>query len=1792
MYQDNPFEEGDVLAMHIKTKNPTSVAVTDPLGDVTLYPGWGAAIAAFEDGTLTNEQWRCHHIKEDQWMRTRFSDAHWPFAIVQNTSCCPWRDKSHKWKRFNAKWIGPKNVTGSRQYFCRYTVPKDQTVIDGSAITATISAPSINVTAMSVAMSSAQVAVSISAPAKVSCSILDAKYELRAPSPLEVEKNGRYIDVTGWLDVTSGNYRHPYSHDALDWLTVASEIECQKKCEEYHAGKPGGPCGAITYYRVGSDATTNANCKLMRGLDNASLMLTYEFANERVMHMSLQTFPVKDTIGVPGLLFPGSVYTAYCTTRDMTRPMTLPWSGVKDTKITTRIPGCFDCGLKTLPAVTIEGGFASNTAITAVVYSTQAGRVFCGAKVLPTYTASFSQTAEEIKAESIAKSRHFSLVAKAETSAQVTVTNLAPNTLYEIGCMAESDDGGESEQANLVESRRKWQTQLLEIPLWSMAILFTVTAGDPPTASLSVRVRMTVVGYLFCQSYFTEDTKETVVPNAGRLKREGYRIKVADIKQEAGGVFPNIVHNKTYQVFCTGELNDFKNESDYDEDGRPPDYPEATVVRYAAQLDEVHLEIDIRRGPATTYCRAFRWPTRPYSERPGEPEVSMMRASPFHQTTMVTSTGVFILPMSGLASGSLHDLYCYSEEYLPPAPEGAVEPARRGMTLLAISQTRITLKTEGPKYRDAGWSCKAGHQCGVSDIEGAGLSSLDKVIVQGDQCPGSCQCNSKEDEDRKGATCSAVSHDRSVRAPDPMFSGAEAIDKADPNGPWCYVNQAACFDEVSSVTFPHLYISYAACIFQNSTVGAAGTGPPGFPDRGIARMSSSLGDAYDFGSEPLHAGGKPYQLCWCNGTQSECKAVSDYRLRIGILHLAGPSAEQQLSTMSCIAGQPCTLTQFKGHGLANGNRLVVMPNTDRGCHWYRETPGDAISTPGIPNFAVSLPATEGGTSYSWGAETVQAGGGIYLLCWCGTVYGAHHTERPDCPVPRPEKGDHYLAAAGKLSIVGPEIGGLRICRVGQDCQLNDIPGNGLEGGDKLSIQKSCGSSTPAPIDWATGTPGAGGASALLPLWEQGGWLTYGPVMADGILESSGGPLRSDSLTSRGVWGMPNYGMSKPDARVGFFSWGAPSQLAPGTYSLCWCAARAECTDPEHFKVLISPIRFIGPAVLPSASQARVCVRNRQCELLNYTGVWPSSGGQFLIARGLCGSSSFALGAPRKGISYTTANGNDFVWGQDPIITPPGKYRLCWCFQAFACTQDSDFASYGGMLRVKAPYGPLRYFFCAMNAPCYIRDVFGEASHSGDKVMIMTVCGDGLGTDGFVDRGVSVDTGLDGTWFQLPLAIKAGSYRACWCAGETLCAGGNDFDHDLGQMVVGGPDSSAVYQCYEWEPCTLPGLIGTELRRGDRLLAISPLLNCSEPNITTIGLSGWPEGGLSGFAVERGTIFSWGSKQVRVAPGVYQLCWCSSMAAPAGICNESASFDMPAGFMKVGTSKEFQFATRVEDPEERQMDAMYGLLLLAPLALGACTLFVLGFKRITTMNTKLERVAPDPFPQKKAWSAAEQDKLKLTHAVKQVASQRELSRGTKALFDQEEMEIELPDFTGTRKKSIGSMFKTMHQNAIADISKAIEDIGDAKKKAIANLGEEDNAAIAPTKSNKAKQKGSKLSKLFGGAGDPSDKSSEVRGLKLSIPDESAQEPEPDSPTSPTSPEAAPKSRAGGRSNAFMPKKKKKKKETLAGGGIGPASPTGNWADEWEEDDGPMPPDMDFSFNADARRRDMMLKILDM
>jgi len=287
-----------------------------------------------------------------------------------------------------------------------------------------------------------------------------------------------------------------------------------------------------------------------------------------------------------------------------------------------------------------------------------------------------------------------------------------------------------------------------------------------------------------------------------------------------------------------------------------------------------------------------------------------------------------------------------------------------------------------------------------------------------------------------------------------------------------------------------------------------------------------------------------------------------------------------------------------------------------------------------------------------------------------------------------------------------------------------------------------------------------------------------------------------------------------------------------------------------------------------------------------------------------------------------------------------------------------------------------------------------------------------------------------------------------------------------------------------------------------------------------------------------------------------------------------------------------YATRKEDPEPRSMEMMYGLLLLAPLAVAACTLGFFGYKRVNTRNNKQEKVAPHPFPVKKAWAHAEQERLRLQHSVKQVSAQRQLAIGTHAdgAKDDRMLEIEMPNFTGQRRPSVGTLFKDLSEKAAKEALRALEDQhalgGDAPKikgvkKSMRGQQDDDDEDDAgrPAKQNVAKNasqkgvgssiRGGFLSKITSKFRKSSQVPSaiEVRGIQpsdSSDPDSAALAAmDPDSPASSASPARSGRTPT---TTSIEVHDAPKKKEVMAS--LAPTTPTATWKNEWDEDeDGP-------------------------
>jgi hypothetical protein len=358
--------------------------------------------------------------------------------------------------------------------------------------------------------------------------------------------------------------------------------------------------------------------------------------------------------------------------------------------------------------------------------------------------------------------------------------------------------------------------------------------------------------------------------------------------------------------------------------------------------------------------------------------------------------------------------------------------------------------------------------------------------------------------------------------------------------------------------------------------------------------------------------------------------------------------------------------------------------------------------------------------------------------------------------------------------------------------------------------------------------------------------------------------------------------------------------------------------------------------------------------------------------------------------------------------------------------------------------------------------------------------------------------------------------------------------------------------------------------------------------------------------------------------MYQLCWCSAAFAPDGVCNEGALFETPAGQIRVGTSKEFQYTTRVEDPETRSFEPMYGLLLLGPLLLVAASLAFFGWKKISTKNNKFEHAAPHPFPPVKAWASGEQDRLKLMHTVKQVNAQRKLALGTEYLSKSAEnhgqvraIGMDIPEnFSGKKVATVGNLFKAVED--IRSAAKAIEDAPVGPSLPLTQGSDVPQVDGFPqTSSHNEPSKGTAslgkrfLSKIQGklqhamkrSQKRPYTNAMELRGIQEPrSPDVSlVRQESPDSlDVSPVRLGRTPQPQAtDGKVDKFRaphaaePHSPGYHHHYGGGPSLTPVTPIESWEGTWdEEEDGPMPPGVTFPLDESQRRREVLVRILDL
>ncbi|CAK9090824.1 unnamed protein product [Durusdinium trenchii] len=927
-------DKGDVLAFRLITSRPELVNVSNALGQNTEYPAPLGMIMASRNGMLSTSDLKCStQEKENNDERTpfffrEFNDTLWKPAYEQPSNCCPWRDPQEVWYRMNAKWIGANpvdfgNMSGPRQLNCRYHVPGD-TVVGNLPAAETANAgdvndtaPLLNVTALEISTSVTKILFNVEREANIYCGVIDARYELRVPTHLELKSWGESaMNVKGqlWAMALIGSEFSASELNAtvLQRVQVNTLEDCEARCIARDL------CVAMEFYVVGQDVISGTNCKLLQD--------EYD-TNNRFPESPIASFTQKykylakpeHTITISGLLFPNTVYNTYCSAEDPVTLVHSNWSAIGRTYQTARTGGCFNCGNEIPPEIFVWGGFVGARTLGLVASASQPGRIFCNA-----FEVNASQ-APTISGELIREPNIFAILTSTGASISLTLGNLLPETEYHVACMAESDGGTESVLQQMEATRRSLTTEKEDSTISSMRIVRDrLMFWD----EITVSTQLISIGYLWCQVFPTENIRELGLPTAESLK-EGDNLKVADLQELSSVTFSELDPNTSYDVWCTSEYNDFRDDQ-AGQDLLTP-FPKSTVLSIDSSYYTADVLVYLTKGPADVYCQAYPWALRPFTERPAIPTATMLKTSPFRTTYFNTPSGMVMIFLENLVPGRYYDVYCFSETHVPADATGADTVAQFGMDPPSILETRTQLLTQGPFFDDLGWSCVSGRN--VSDLLGVGLSKHDGLFVRADGCPERCRCSGVADplshaDERtdelsrmlgplsKGAECTPISQDVTVQA------GVGLSDAKDLR----YVAPGACRDEeVSQATRRDVTDHPPVCpVFDERTLprrrtsglwwgvgglthdrprgtpewkvcsylleAGSGTVVSGFPNGGLSQTFD--GRSFSWGDGPVVAVGRTYDLCWCNGTASSCTLEADFSVRLGPLHFGGPSTEQ------------------------------------------------------------------------------------------------------------------------------------------------------------------------------------------------------------------------------------------------------------------------------------------------------------------------------------------------------------------------------------------------------------------------------------------------------------------------------------------------------------------------------------------------------------------------------------------------------------------------------------------------------------------------------------------------------------------------------------------------------------------------------------------------------------------------------------------------------------------------------------------------------------------------------------
>lgn len=91
--------------------------------------------------------------------------------------------------------------------------------------------------------------------------------------------------------------------------------------------------------------------------------------------------------------------------------------------------------------------------------------------------------------------------------------------------------------------------------------------------------------------------------------------------------FTGLDVNTSYDVWCTSEFNDFRDDQ-AGQDLLTP-FPKATVVSVESKHYTASVLVQLSKGPANVFCQAYPWALRPFTSRPNIPTGAELQTSPY-----------------------------------------------------------------------------------------------------------------------------------------------------------------------------------------------------------------------------------------------------------------------------------------------------------------------------------------------------------------------------------------------------------------------------------------------------------------------------------------------------------------------------------------------------------------------------------------------------------------------------------------------------------------------------------------------------------------------------------------------------------------------------------------------------------------------------------------------------------------------------------------------------------------------------------------------------------------------------------------------------------------------------------------------------------------------------------------------------------------------------------------------------------------------------------------------------------